>query len=51
MDEAKRRVLVDAGVPMWVTAPQGQDLSELHERLLVNFYVQSGTSFRPVLSS
>ena len=51
VDEAKRRVLVDAGVPMWVTAPQGQDLSELHEGLLVNFYVQSGTSFRPVLSS
>ncbi len=51
VDEAKRRVLVDAGVPMWVTAPQEQDLSELHEGLLVNFYVQSGTSFRPVLSS
>ncbi len=51
VDEAKRRVLVDAGVPMWVTAPQGQDLSELHEGQLVNFYVQSGTSFRPVLSS
>ena len=51
VDEAKRRVLVDAGVPMWVTAPQGQDLSELHEGQLVNFYVKSGTSFRPVLSA
>jgi len=51
VDEAGRRVLVDAGVPMWVTAPEGQDLSELHEGQLVNFYVQSGTSFRPVLSS
>ncbi len=51
VDEAERRVLVDAGVPMWVTAPQGQDLSELHEGQLVNFYVKSGTSFRPVLSA
>ena len=51
VDEANRRVLVDAGVPMWVTAPDGQDLTELHESPLVNFYVQSGTSFCPVLSS
>ncbi len=50
VDEAERRVLVDAGVPMWVTAPEGQDLSALVEGQLVNFYVQSGTSFRPVLS-
>ncbi len=50
VDEANRRVLVDAGVPMWVTAPEGQDLSELHEGQLVNFYVQSGTSFSPVLA-
>ena len=51
VDDARRRVLVDAGVAMWVTAPEGQDLSELHEGQLVNFYVQSGTSFSPVLSS
>ena len=51
VDEAGRRVLVDAGVPMWVTAPDGQDLSGLSEGQLVNFYVRSGTTFRPVLSS
>lgn len=51
VDEAGRRVLVDASVPMWVTAPEGQNLAELHEGQLVNFYVQSGTSFRPVLSA
>ncbi len=51
VDKAKRRVLVDAGVPMWVTATERQDLSELHEGRLVNFYVKSGTSFRPVLST
>jgi hypothetical protein len=50
VDEAERRVLVDPGVPMWVTAPAEQDLSALHEGQLVNFYVRSGTSFRPVLS-
>ena len=51
VDEPKRRVLVDAGVPMWVTAPPGQDFSVIGEGELINFYVESGTTFRPVISS
>ncbi len=49
VDEANRRVLVDAGVPMWVTAPPGQDFSVIGEGELVNFYVESGATFRPVI--
>ncbi len=44
-------MLVDAGVPMWVTAPPGQDFSVISEGELVNFYVKSGTTFRPVIGS
>ena len=51
VDTEKQRVLVDACVPMWVTAPMGQDVAAFHEGELVNFYVRSGTSFRPVLSA
>lgn len=51
IDESTRRVLVDASVPMWVTVPVGQDLESLHEGDLVNFYVQSGATFRPVITS
>lgn len=47
IDEAKRRILVDVSVPMWVTAPEGQDFGVLKKGALVNFYVESGTSFRP----
>lgn len=49
VDEPNRRVLVDVSVPIWVTAPEGQDFSEMHEGELVNFYVESGTRFRPVI--
>ena len=51
IDTSARRVLVDAGVPMWVTVPAGQDLDTLREGDLVNFYVQSGTTFRPVITA
>ncbi len=51
LDESNRRVLVDVSVPMWVTVPAGQDLGILREGDLVNFYVQSGTTFRPVITS
>ena len=51
VDADTRRVLVDVSVPMWVTAPAGQDVAALQEGELVNFYVRSGTSFRPVLSA
>ncbi len=47
VDQANQRVLVDAGVPMWVTGPDEQDLSLLVEGQLVNFYVRSGTTFSP----
>ena len=49
LDPASHRVLVDAAVPMWVTAPPGQDLSVIREGQLINFYVESGATFRPVI--
>ncbi len=48
VDEARRRVLVDVSVPMWVEAPPGQDFTILRAGELVNFYVESGASFRPL---
>ncbi len=42
------RVLVDVSVPMWVTLKEGQDVSGLAEGQMVNFYVRSGASFRPI---
>jgi hypothetical protein len=45
VDEPKRRLLVDAGVPMWVEAPRDQDLSAIRPGVLVNFYVESGSRF------
>lgn len=49
VDEPARRVLIDAGVPMWVTPPEGQDMSVIREGVLVNFYVESGAVFRPII--
>ena len=49
VDPATRRVSVDAVVPMWVTAPPGQDLSVIQPGQLVNFYVESGATFHPVI--
>ncbi len=51
IDKSHRRVLVDVSVPMWVTVPAEQDFDTLCEEDLVNFYVQSGTTFRPVITS
>ena len=47
VDQPNHRVLVSASVPMWVTAPDGQDLGVLEEGQLVNFYVRSGMTFSP----
>ena len=51
VDEPNGRVLVDVSVPMWVTAPDGQDFSVIRPGELVNFYVESGATFRPVIRS
>ncbi len=48
VDDARRRVLVDVSVPMWVEIPPGQDFTILRAGELVNFYVESGATFRPV---
>jgi hypothetical protein len=47
VDESQQRLLVDTGVPMWVEAPEGQDLGVVRAGALVNFYVESGTRFQP----
>jgi hypothetical protein len=42
------RVLVDASVPMWVAlAEEDRGRAPLEPGQMVNFYVTSGTSFRP----
>jgi hypothetical protein len=49
IDAAAGRVCVDAAVPMWVAAPPGQDLGAFSPGQLVNFHVESGATFRPVI--
>jgi len=49
VDATNHRVCVDAAVPMWVTVPPGQDLAAIQPGELVNFYVESGATFRPVI--
>ncbi len=44
------RVLVEAAVPMWVTLGDGQAAGDFAPGQMVNFYVQSGTRFRPIRS-
>ncbi len=39
------RVLVHAGVPMWVSVPAEQDIDAFSLGDLVNFYVESGATF------
>jgi len=47
LDGPQRRLLVDTGVPMWVEAPNDQDLGVIREGELINFYVESGACFQP----
>lgn len=47
VDGGSNRLLVDVAVPMWVTMQDGQAATEFAEGQLVNFYVESGTSFTP----
>jgi hypothetical protein len=47
VDEARRRLLVQAAVPMWLTAKPGQDFGVLKVGGMVNCYVQSGARFVP----
>lgn len=47
VDQAQRRVLVDAAVPMWMTFEAGQTADAFKQGELVNCYLQSGTTFTP----
>jgi hypothetical protein len=47
VDLANGRVLIESALPIWVEWPEGQDTTLLQEGALVNFYVESGTSFTP----
>ena len=51
VDGEKNRVLVDACVPIWVRAPEGQDSSVIREGELINFHVESGATFTPVIEA
>ncbi len=48
VDAAKRRVLIDAVIPMWLTATAVQDFGVIREGGLVNCHIRSGAIFRPV---
>ena len=41
------RLLVDVSVPMWVTLDERQNPAEFPNGQMVNFYVESGTTFTP----
>lgn len=47
VDGPSGRVLVDAVVAMWVSVPAEQDIDAFSPGDLVNFYVESGTTFTP----
>lgn len=47
VDGPSGRVLVDAVVAMWVSVPAEQDIDAFCPGDLVNFYVESGTTFTP----
>ncbi len=47
VDGPSGRVLVDAVVPMWVSVPAEQEIEAFSQGDLVNFYVESGTTFTP----
>src|SRR5262245_5975891 len=47
VDAAKRRILVDVAVPMWMTLDERQDPGLFSVGDLVNCYVASGATFTP----
>lgn len=47
VDNESRTVLVDVAIPMRVALSDDQDLNVCQVGELVNFYVESGTSFTP----
>ena len=50
VDAANNRLLMDVVVPMWITVDSvasGQRASEFAQGDLLNFYLESGTSFTP----
>jgi hypothetical protein len=50
IDASQRRICVDVSIPMWVSVKEDHDLGACREGDLVNFYVESGTSFTPLES-
>ena len=48
IDESKRRLLVDVGIPMWMALADGQSTQDFSIGDLVNCYVESGATFRPL---
>jgi hypothetical protein len=48
VDEAQRRVLIDAGVPMSLIAAEDQDFDAIEPGGLINCYVRSGAAFTPL---
>lgn len=49
VDQAANRMLVEVVVPMWVEPFDGQRATDFATGDMVNFYVQSGASFTPVV--
>lgn len=47
-DTVHNKVLAQVVVPMWITVPQGQAASDFTTGEMVNFYVDSSTSFAQV---
>ncbi|MFO0872842.1 MAG: hypothetical protein U0575_02570 [Phycisphaerales bacterium] len=47
VDRTRRRLLLDAGVPMWVTLDADRSTDGFPVGALVNFYMESGATFTP----
>ena len=48
VEKDRRRVLIDAAAPMWLTTEEDQDFGVIAAGGLVNCYVRSGAAFTPL---
>ncbi len=51
VDADQNRLLVDVSLPMWVAMHDGQQADAFTSGQMVNFYVESGTTFTPLDAS
>jgi hypothetical protein len=50
-DTVNNKILAHVVIPMWITVPAGQAAADFSTGELLNFYVESGTSFASASAS